>query len=91
MNGSNLYRESTCVICLGLNRFEPREYISRTLALDFDDYITTKGSGRHTVYRKKPQTEGIASAIPTRHILYQGGGHHKEKHTDSGHRTLSAK
>jgi len=36
MNGSNLYRESTCVICLGLNRFEPRDYISRALALDFD-------------------------------------------------------
>ncbi len=36
MNGSNLYRESTCVICVGLNRFEPRDYISRALALDFD-------------------------------------------------------
>ena len=36
LNGSNLYRESTCVICLGLNRFEPRDYVSRTLALDVD-------------------------------------------------------
>lgn len=36
MNGSNLYQESTCVICLGLNRFEPKDYISRALALDFD-------------------------------------------------------
>lgn len=36
LNGSNLYRQSTCVVCLGLNRFEPRDYISRTLALDFD-------------------------------------------------------
>ena len=36
LNGSNLYRESTCVVCLGLNRFEPRDYISRALALDFD-------------------------------------------------------
>lgn len=36
LNGSNLYRESTCVICIGLNRFEPRDYISRTLALDFN-------------------------------------------------------
>lgn len=36
LNGSNLYRESTCVICAGLNRFEPRDYISRTLALDFN-------------------------------------------------------
>lgn len=36
MNGSNLYRESTCVICVGLNRFEPKDYISRTLALDLD-------------------------------------------------------
>ena len=36
MNGSNQYLESTCVICLGLNRFEPRDYISRALALDFD-------------------------------------------------------
>lgn len=36
MNGSNFYRESTCVICVGLNRFEPRDYINRALALDFD-------------------------------------------------------
>lgn len=36
LNGSNLYRKSTCVVCLGLNRFEPRDYISRALALDFD-------------------------------------------------------
>lgn len=36
LNGSNLYRESTCVICVGLNRFEPKDYIGRTLALDFD-------------------------------------------------------
>ncbi len=36
LNGSNLYRESTCVLCAGLNRFEPRAYISRTLALDFN-------------------------------------------------------
>lgn len=36
LNGSNLYRESTCVICVGLNRFEPRDYISRALALDMD-------------------------------------------------------
>lgn len=36
LNGSNLYRDSTCVICAGLNRFEPRDYISRTLALDFN-------------------------------------------------------
>lgn len=36
LNGSNLYQESTCVICIGLNRFEPKDYISRTLALDFD-------------------------------------------------------
>lgn len=36
MNGSNLYRESTCVICVGLNRFEPKDYIGRTLALNFD-------------------------------------------------------
>ena len=27
-------RRSTCVIALGLNRFEPRDYLSRTLALD---------------------------------------------------------
>lgn len=34
LNGSNLYQQATCVICVGLNRFEPREYLSRTLALD---------------------------------------------------------
>lgn len=42
LNGSNLYREGTCVICLGLNRFEPRDYITRTLALDFDGTNTCK-------------------------------------------------
>ena len=36
LNGSNLYREATCVICAGLNRFEPRDYISHAMALDFD-------------------------------------------------------
>lgn len=36
LNGSNLYREATCVICAGLNRFEPKDYISRALAIDFD-------------------------------------------------------
>lgn len=41
LNGSNLYREATCVICVGLNRFEPKDYICRTLALDFDG--TCKG------------------------------------------------
>lgn len=34
LNGSNQYQEATCVICLGLNRFEPQEYLARTLALD---------------------------------------------------------
>jgi len=34
LNGSNLYLEATCVVCVGLNRFEPKEYLSRTLALD---------------------------------------------------------
>lgn len=34
LTGSNLYQEATCVIALGLNRFEPRDYLSRTLALD---------------------------------------------------------
>lgn len=40
LNGSNLYQESTCVICIGLNRFEPKDYISRTLALDFNGSYT---------------------------------------------------
>ncbi len=35
LNGSNLYQSSTCVISFGLNRFEPKDYISRALALDF--------------------------------------------------------
>lgn len=34
LNGSNLYQAATCVISLGLNRFEPREYIGRALALN---------------------------------------------------------
>lgn len=35
IQGSNLYREATCVICIGLNRFEPQDYVSHALALDF--------------------------------------------------------
>ena len=40
LNGSNQYQEATCVICLGLNRFEPQEYLARTLALDASGEIT---------------------------------------------------
>ena len=40
LNGSNQYQEATCVICLGLNRFEPQEYLARTLALDISGEIT---------------------------------------------------
>ena len=39
MNGSNLYRESSCIICLGLNRYDPVAYISKALALDPDQTI----------------------------------------------------
>ena len=39
MNGSNLYRESSCIICLGLNRFEPSAYINQALALDTGQII----------------------------------------------------
>lgn len=39
LNGSNQYQEATCVVCVGLNRFEPREYLSRALALDFTGEI----------------------------------------------------
>ena len=39
LNGSNLYQEATCVVCVGLNRFEPREYLDRALALDFSGEI----------------------------------------------------
>lgn len=35
LNGSNLYQESTCVICLGINRFEMGDYINRAFAYDF--------------------------------------------------------
>ena len=41
LNGSNQYQEATCVICLGLNRFEPQEYLARTLALDASGAVTT--------------------------------------------------
>lgn len=40
MNGSNRYQEATCVICLGLHRFEPTEYLYRTIALDQTGAIT---------------------------------------------------
>lgn len=39
MNGSNLYQEATCVICLGLHRFEPAEYLWRAVALDNEGKI----------------------------------------------------
>lgn len=41
LNGSNQYQEATCVICLGLNRFEPQEYLARTLALDISGEVTS--------------------------------------------------
>ena len=34
LSGSNRYLEATCVICVGLNRYDPGEYLNRTLALD---------------------------------------------------------
>lgn len=40
VSGSNQYQEATCVICLGLNRFEPQEYLARTLALDSSGELT---------------------------------------------------
>lgn len=42
LNGSNQYLESTCVICAGLNRFEPKDYLMRALALDEDGTITSE-------------------------------------------------
>lgn len=42
LNGSNQYQEATCVVCLGLNRYEPRQYISNALALDYDDKNTAQ-------------------------------------------------
>lgn len=39
INGSNLYLEATCVICVGLNRFEPGEYLNRALAFDSNGEI----------------------------------------------------
>lgn len=36
LNGSNLYQQATCVICLGLHRFEPTEYLWRAVSLDHD-------------------------------------------------------
>ena len=34
LSGSNRYLEATCVICVGLNRYDPGEYLNRALALD---------------------------------------------------------
>lgn len=42
MTGSNLYRECTCLLVLGLNRFEPKDYISRTLALDTSSALSQR-------------------------------------------------
>lgn len=40
VNGSNDYQRATCVICVGINRYESAEYINRTLALDADGSVT---------------------------------------------------
>lgn len=42
MNGSNRYLEATCVICVGLNRFDPSDYLNRALALDTSGEIASK-------------------------------------------------
>ena len=42
VTGSNQYLEASCVICVGLNRFEPKDYLMRTLALDENGTVTTR-------------------------------------------------
>lgn len=34
MNGSNVYSHTHCVICAGLNRFQPHEYLDRYIAMN---------------------------------------------------------
>ncbi|MFR6380379.1 MAG: hypothetical protein ACLUNZ_11945 [Evtepia sp.] len=46
LNGSNLYQQATCAICLGLHRFEPAEYLWRAVALDHDGSLPTPFSSR---------------------------------------------
>jgi hypothetical protein len=42
LNGSNQYQEATCVISLGLHRFEPRDYLSNAIALDFSGQLSSE-------------------------------------------------
>lgn len=59
LNGSNLYREATCVICAGVNRFEPRDYISRAMALDFDGTNRDEINAILEMQEEKIRLEGI--------------------------------
>jgi len=59
MNGSNRYQEATAVICVGLNRFEPREYLNRALALDHTgetahEMVAAAQEGRAVSYSQIP-------------------------------------
>lgn len=73
MNGSNLYRESTCAICVGLNRFEPKDYISRTLALDFDGQYKNEIDTAMAVEADRFRLDNLSCVMDTQDITLARG------------------
>ena len=67
LNGSNLYQRATCVICLGLHRFEPTEYLWRAVALDHDGKLTDaiqqqSATSRGRLLEQMPQVMDVQDA-----------------------------
>lgn len=67
LNGSNLYQQATCVICLGLHRFEPAEYLWRAVALDHDGKLTDAiqqqaATSRGRLLEQMPQVMDVQDA-----------------------------
>lgn len=54
LNGSNRYQEATCVISLGLHRFEPVTYLCRAIATDFGG--STMTAVRTSLAEEQPRT-----------------------------------
>ena len=69
MNGSNLYRESSCIICLGLNRFEPSAYINQALALDADQSILQQVQAENISLPQSPQVVEMQNLTLARDLV----------------------
>jgi len=74
LTGSNLYQEATCVICIGLSRFEPREYLNRALALDFSgeaakEMRTAAEAGKAVCYDQIPGVKAMENITLARDLV----------------------